>query len=138
MIRTKDSKLGVAVRVFYMLNDEERTQKMKRYLPLLLLWALTISIGNVALAIYFASRFNDYPLWGKIVPMVTLALFFIPHLNVIYSQYLCMYSLDTSTYLIRNKKMFVYHETTRIVDWKLVQKNFDTYQALVMDISDGF
>ena len=137
-IRQSDGRPGTCLRVFYMLNDEERLLLSKQYDVLLTFFTVLYAFAYSFCFIYAFIRWHDMPIWGPVIIIIWILTVCIPQFASWAVIYIFFASCDTAAQLIRKQKIFVYNYTNTKINWRAVQQNFDICECVVNDISTGF
>ena len=137
-LRTTNGRPGNALRVFSMLNENERTSLSKRHLSLVIIALLFAMTSVIFQLVYFFLRWESVPVWGQVVVVLIVPILFIPHFAIFSMNILFSYTAYTTDRLFAQQKIFVYNQMNGRINWVAVQQNFDIYEGIVNDVSKGF
>ena len=137
-IRTTDGRPGNALRVFSMLNENERSLLSKKYLSLVI-FLVTCGLGIFIFEhVYIFFQWEIVPLWAQIIVVLLLPVLFIPQFALFSLIPLFCYTADTTDRLFAQQKIFVYDQLNGCINWVAVQQNFDICECIIDDVSKGF
>ena len=137
-IRTSDGRPGNALRVFSMLNENERSLLSKKYLSIVAL-TLICGLGSFIFQfVYFFLQWEIVPLWAQIIVVILFPVVFIPQFALSSLYILFSYIADTTDRLFSQQKIFVYNQWNGRINWVEVQQNFDICECIIDDVSKGF
>ena len=137
-IRTTDGRPGNALRVFSMLNENERSLLSKRHFPKVNITLMCGFGGFIFQDVYFFLRREIVPVWSQIMIIIVLPILFIPHFAIFSLPILFYYTADTTNRLFAQQKIFVYNQMNGRINWVAVQQNFDICEGIIDELSKSF
>ena len=137
-IKTADGRPGSALKVFSMLNENERLLLSKRHLSFNSLVMIMYLLGIIPQIIYFVLRFENVATWCQVVFIIAVICVFFPYFAIYSVLPLFCYTADITDRLFAQRKIFVYNQFDGRINWVAVQQNFDVLESIVKDISNGF
>ena len=137
-IRTTDGRPGNALRVFSMLNENERSLLSKKYLSSVTVIVICGLVSFISQHVYFFIHWEIVPLWAQIIVVLLLPILFIPQVALFSLPTLFCYTANTTDRLFAQQKIFVYNQLNGRINWVAVQQNFDICECIIDDVSEGF
>ena len=137
-IKTADGRPGSALKVFSMLDENERLLLSKRHLSFVSTTNILYLLGQIPLIIYFVLRFENVATWCQVVFIIAFICVFFPYFAIYSVLPLFCYTADITDRLFAQRKIFVYNQFDGRINWVAVQQNFDVCESIVKDISTGF